>query len=749
MVGFIFDASKGETPAKLKRQREIAELLARGAVGKTPKDVGEGMNAVANAIMYRAANSRADATEKAGMDSANTAWGGIANLFGGGAEAAGGTPASSSTSSGTGMKGDEIAWKDAAPEQRAFLNTLAGPESGGRYNVIYGGGKFDSFADHPRQDVRIQTGPNAGRTSSAAGKYQFLGDTWDAEKNALGLPDFSPENQDKAAWHLAETTYKQQTGNDLGTVLKSGDPKAIAAIGPALRGQWTSLPGGIEQGTNQDKFVSTYQKYLAQGASPDQAQQAAAQDAGTQVASLDPAAGMPPEGAPAQAPAAPNPALIKALAAQGIPADSPQAQAFASIGAGGGEPQQPQPAGIPMPPSPVAQPQAPVQVAQATELGGGQGAGAFPAAPPDPNSGPGRIAALLAASQNQWMPEGQQAIVKALIGEEMKKADPAYKLQLEKAQLELDAMRNPKMSPSEQANYDLSVKKYGSEEAARAAIQSDVQADNTRADKAYQLDVSKFDYQKDKEALPEFYDAYVKQEKAAGREPLGILDFITTSKKAGAQNITVGGTTIEGEKKYDQTVGAGYGKRFVDMQDQAQAAQRTLNSLDVMQQAMSDPGFYSGTGAGAVQSLKRFGASMGMDPNGIDSIETFSALAKQAALDSMGGSLGTGFSNADRDFVTGQVPSLDNSPQGNTKLIDITRKLNVRKQQIAEQAREYAAGHNGRIDGGFDDHLAKWADANPLFPKPGVPQAGDTRTFNGVTYKFNGGDPADPQSWTK
>lgn len=145
------------------------------------------------------------------------------------------------------------------PQGRALLDTIAGSESPG-YDTIYGGGKFDNFADHPRQSIPITSGPNAGRTSSAAGRYQFLGSTWDQVKNEAGLPDFSPESQDQGAWYLANKVYNQKTGRDLASDLTSakGNPAAIAGIGRYLSGTWTSLPGGIEPNKATGSFTSRY-----------------------------------------------------------------------------------------------------------------------------------------------------------------------------------------------------------------------------------------------------------------------------------------------------------------------------------------------------------------------------------------------------------------------------------------------------------------------------------------------------------
>ena len=153
-----------------------------------------------------------------------------------------------------------------SPEKKALLDTIAEKESNGRYNITYGGGSFSSYADHPRQSFTIRGGPNAGLRTSAAGRYQFLSRTWDAIARKYGLTDFSPANQDKAAWYLAMETYNSRTGRSLEDDLKGGDPATLTNVARVLNSQWTSLPGGIEAGTTNFKFLSSYARNLAKNA---------------------------------------------------------------------------------------------------------------------------------------------------------------------------------------------------------------------------------------------------------------------------------------------------------------------------------------------------------------------------------------------------------------------------------------------------------------------------------------------------
>lgn len=178
------------------------------------------------------------------------------------------------------------------------------------------------------------------------------------------------------------------------------------------------------------------------------------------------------------------------------------------------------------------------------------------------------------------------------------------------------------------------------------------------------------------------------------------------------------GTTVQmpaGETAYDREVGTGLGKQYLAIQEAATTARTSLDALTVMERSASDENFYSGAGGDQVLAFKRAITAMGGEPDAVTSMETFNAAASQAALASMGGSLGAGFSNADRDFIMGQVPNLGNTPAGNRALISIHRRLAQRKLEIAEQAEVYAKDHGGRIDAGFNAFISQWADQNPLF----------------------------------
>lgn len=115
----------------------------------------------------------------------------------------------------------------------AFLMTIRvseGTSGSDGYSILVGGGHFDSFADHPRRLVYI---PSIGKNSSAAGAYQILRKTWDGVRAKLGLADFTPASQDRAAVELI-----RQRG-----ALADVRAGRFAAAVEKCKKEWTILPG--------------------------------------------------------------------------------------------------------------------------------------------------------------------------------------------------------------------------------------------------------------------------------------------------------------------------------------------------------------------------------------------------------------------------------------------------------------------------------------------------------------------------
>jgi len=155
--------------------------------------------------------------------------------------------------------------------------------------------------------------------------------------------------------------------------------------------------------------------------------------------------------------------------------------------------------------------------------------------------------------------------------------------------------------------------------------------------------------------------------------------------------------------------------QYASYAEGAMAAQDALGNLSVMEQLTSQPGFYSGSMAERVLQVKKAAVAMGADPDLVKDEESFMAIARKTALDVMGGSLGVGFSNADRDFVTAMVPGLENTPKGNAEIIRIQRQIQQRRIDLAVLTDQYIE-QNGNLSG-FTKFVKDWAEENPLFPK--------------------------------
>ena len=137
----------------------------------------------------------------------------------------------------------------------AFLDMLADSEgTAGKgddgYNVIVGGGLFDSYADHPRKLVEVRP----GLKSTAAGRYQELERNFDTYKKLLGLSDFSPEAQDR----IAIQQIREAKAIEL---IERGDLDTAISRCAHL---WASLPGA-GYGQPENRPARLYAAYLNAG----------------------------------------------------------------------------------------------------------------------------------------------------------------------------------------------------------------------------------------------------------------------------------------------------------------------------------------------------------------------------------------------------------------------------------------------------------------------------------------------------
>ncbi|WP_149945249.1 glycoside hydrolase family 24 protein [Acinetobacter baumannii] len=149
-----------------------------------------------------------------------------------------------------------------APNVQKMLNLIANAEGVKHgYNTLFGNERVNDLSWHPGVKKGFTQTDGKKNATTAAGRYQFLEDTWNGVAKQLGLKDFSPKNQDIAAVALLA-----QNGA-LPSVLKGDFKTAVQKSGST----WASLPSSPyaqpkKSWAEVDKMVgqNTYQRVKAQ-----------------------------------------------------------------------------------------------------------------------------------------------------------------------------------------------------------------------------------------------------------------------------------------------------------------------------------------------------------------------------------------------------------------------------------------------------------------------------------------------------
>ncbi|MDR9620035.1 glycoside hydrolase family 104 protein [Acinetobacter baumannii] len=119
------------------------------------------------------------------------------------------------------------------PNARKMLDLIAAAEGVKYgYNTLFGNQRIDNLSAHPNIKKPFKQTDGQIKYTTAAGRYQFLKDTWDGLARQYGIKDFSPQSQDFGALALLA-----QNGA-LPYVLKGDFNTAIKKSGST----WASLP---------------------------------------------------------------------------------------------------------------------------------------------------------------------------------------------------------------------------------------------------------------------------------------------------------------------------------------------------------------------------------------------------------------------------------------------------------------------------------------------------------------------------
>ena len=139
------------------------------------------------------------------------------------------------------------------------------------------------------------------------------------------------------------------------------------------------------------------------------------------------------------------------------------------------------------------------------------------------------------------------------------------------------------------------------------------------------------------------------------------------------------------ETEFSKDLGKADAERVKNAMNTRENSIGTLNSLnrlnELNQQDLISGSFATGR-VGATNFLSTLGLASGKDVDRLSASENYQKTAGDVILATLGGKLGTGFSNEDRKFIQSLVPQLENSPQARKQLIEFMVGKN---QSIVEE----------------------------------------------------------------
>lgn len=676
------------TPDQIAREREMAQELAKGAMDYSP--VGsplQGLARVAQGLMAGYDMRQADAAMEKNSAYNKSLADDMAQLLAGGSS----FPAAPAPAGGIPVPAaqGQISASSPAPDVSQngdtfspFIDTV---KAGGLTNpyglaAVAATGRAESGWS-PQNAARSWSDPSeSGQAGSAGGVM-----SWRAERLA-NLRNYAASKGEQGNGS-PQTQAEYFMREDPGLIAKLNAAQSPEEAQSLMNNAWKfagyNRPGG--EAARRLGYATAYLPQFQGGG-------------GTEVASVDPAAGMPSAPQPA---AYRDPMIVQSPAAAAIQTQAPQETASA--------PPLPPPVNVSTPPAPPEQQMA-QELAQSAPPVTNPNVGILPVLTGQPgqtNMGGGdMLVRALQAMSDPQANAGTQGIAKLLVQQEMAKQDA----QRQQALKQMEWSREDRRTAVLDGRYaDEQAYKRGQDERRYGLDREKLEADQRNA--ATTGDIKEYEY-------------YAAREKAAGRDPLGPLEWDQARRKAGAPNTNV-------------NVGGGSDKQVFDemkaSSDAARAAVTGLTSLREARKAV-EGGAILGAGADTKLGFQKLAVSLGLaNPEAVINTETFrSAIAPQVAAMTKATVGSTQISNADRDFAQDAAGGRITLEKGSIlRLLDIMERAgNV----IVKQ-------HSDRLNAVYPDN-GSFGRERALFgidvpaPSEPPPQPGKRLRFNPTTGDF-------------
>jgi hypothetical protein len=178
----------------------------------------------------------------------------------------------------------------------------------------------------------------------------------------------------------------------------------------------------------------------------------------------------------------------------------------------------------------------------------------------------------------------------------------------------------------------------------------------------------------------------------------------------------------EGESEFVKALGKKDAERVdaaITLRDTAVSTINSLNKLALLPDNQLITGQFATGRVGATNLLVTLGLAAPSDTNRLVSSQEYQKVAGDVILQTLGGKLGSGFSNADREFIQGLIPQLETNPAARRQLISFMQNKNQEIVKESIRLENYAREKKGLS--GFEPKI-------PLSVAPSQP-----RPYSGLT----------------